>query len=751
MDLKIKEPGDKITIGLPRGLMNFYQLFPFWRTFFSDLNFNPVISDESDRKIITDSLETMVSETCLPVELIHGHVLNLASKNVDYIFLPFVVNAMGTNENPTNNCNCPWVQAHPYLLKAAFHSKEISNKFLMPTLHFRYFDRALKKELQQYFSEKFSLPKSTVIAAIDHANQVQKSFENKIKIKGSEAINKLDNKRWNVVILGRPYNTGDPSLNLRLVQKLQNMNVQAIPVDYLPLDDENIFDDYPGMYWPNGQRILKATKYIAKSKNIFAIYLSNFRCGPDSFLMHFVKKEMNGKPFMHLEVDEHSADAGMITRLEAFLDSLKGWNENQAIKDQISTVSSPVKNNNSNLDQRTIYFPYARDSVHVLSAATRSCGIPSEVLPMQNERDIELGRKYTNGQECFPFIATTGSFVRKLNEPGLDPKTVSFFMPDHNGPCRFGEYNKLHRIIFDKLGYNEAEIIHPSNEDAYASIAPGASLKWRTNCWKGIIASDLIRKMLEQTRPYEINEGVTNRVYSKYLQEIVHSVERNCRNLTKVLTNAANEFKAIPVEKLGTKPVVAVVGEIFMRDNPFCSNFLVERLEKLGVETLMAPFGEWVNYSTIRFIRDSRWKGNMKYLFKAKLQLFFQKTIEKKITNSIHDIYNLANEIEVEDMLENCDEFIHRDYDGDPPLAIGTAVLLAGKKISGVVNILPFTCLPGTINCTVSQNLRKKHHGLPWENFAYDGHENIGVDTRFEAFIHQVLEYHERQKQQFFN
>ena len=370
---------------------------------------------------------------------------------------------------------------------------------------------------------------------------------------------------------------------------------------------------------------------------------------------------------------------------------------------------------------------------------------------MQNEEDIEIGRKYTNGQECFPFICTTGSFVKKLNEPGIDPKKTSFFMPDHNGPCRFGEYNKLHRIIFDNLGYTDAEIIHPSNEDAYASIAPGASLKWRMNCWRGLVASDLIRKMLEQTRPYEINSGETNRVYERNLQEIIHSVENNCKNLIKTLTNAAKEFKAIPVKDQGSKPVVVVVGEIFMRDNPYCSNFLVDRLEKLGAETLMAPFAEWVNYSTIRFIRDSRWKGNMKNLFKAKLQLFFQKNIERKITGSIHEIFELANEVEVEDMLENCGEFIHRDYDGDPPLAIGSAVLLAEKKISGVVNILPFTCMPGTINCSVSHNLRKKNHGLPWENFSYDGHDNIGIDTRFEAFMHQVFEYYDRQKQQVLN
>lgn len=741
-----RENTGQISIGIPRALMNYYQLFPFWKTFFSELGFNMIISDESDKKIITNSLETMVSETCLPVELVHGHVLNLVEKNVDYIFLPFVVNALGDDCNPTNNCNCPWVQSHPYLVKAAFTDQKIRDKLLIPSLHFRYFERALKKELLQFFAGKFDLPKTQIISAIEKANQNQKLFEENIKMKGIEVLNRLNENNWNMVIIGRPYNTGDPFLNLRLIKKLQNMNVQAIPMDFLPLEEENIFEDYPGMYWPNGQKILQASRIIARKKNLFAIYLSNFRCGPDSFLLHFVKKEMKGKPFMHLEVDEHSADAGMITRIEAFLDSLKGWQIN-SIKDS-SVVESDIRpgNKKESIYERTLYLPYARDAVHFISAASRSCGIPSEVLPMADKEDVELGRKYTDGQECFPFICTLGSFLKKLKQPGIDPSKSSFFMPDHNGPCRFGEYNKLHRQVFDKLGYHDAKIVHPSNEDAYASIAPGHSAKWRKNAWQGIVSGDLLRKMQEQTRPYEIENGQTNIVYNKYLQKTIHAVENNCKGLTKTLEDAAKAFKAIPVENQGSKPVVAIVGEIFMRDNPYCSNFLVDRLEKLGAETVMAPFGEWINYSTIRFIRDSRWKGDIKNLLKAKLQLFLQKAIEKRITNSLGDIFHLASEVEVEEMLENCGEYIHKDYDGDPPLAIGSAVLLAEKHISGVVNILPFTCMPGTINCTVSNNLRKKHHGLPWENFAYDGTENIGLDTRFEAFMFQVKDYHQRQQ-----
>ncbi len=743
-----KPNSDKLSIGIPRGLMGFYQQFPFWRHFFEELGFQVIISDETNRKIITDSLETMVSETCLPVEVMHGHVINLLEKEVDYIFVPFVVNAKGDKNNPTNNCNCPWVQSHPFLLKTAFKDPSIREKLLIPTLHFRYFERVLKKELSEYFNKKFNLSKKIIAIAIEKAAKKQEEFEASLKYKGRKILENLSKTEFAFVLVGRPYNTSDSLLNLRIVKKLLNLNILTIPLDYLPLEEENIFTNYPSIYWPNGQRILAGAKYIARCKNLYAIYLGNFRCGPDSFLLHFFKDEMKGKPYLHLEVDEHSADAGMITRIEAFLDSLKGY---QGLKTQPSKFEtqqkSEIKVTSKRIQQRTIYFPYARDVVHILSAATRHCGIPSEVLPMQDEADIELGRKYTNGQECFPFICTTGSFLKKLAEPGIDPAEVSFFMPDHNGPCRFGLYNRLHRLIFDNLGYKDAEIIHPSNENSYASIAPGYSFKWRKAAWRGLVASDLIRKMLEQTRPYELIGGSSDSAYQKYLSLIIQAVEKGGKGLLQILENAALEFKKIQVDRSQRKPLVAIVGEIFMRDNPYCSNFLVKRLEALGAETLMAPMAEWINYSTIRYIRDSRWKGNIRDLYKAKIQLFFQKIIERRITNSISDLYHLANEIEVEEMLESCNEFIPKDYDGDPPLAVGSSNLLAGKQIDGVVNILPFTCLPGTINSTVSQDLRNKHNGLPWENFAYDGDDNIGLDTRFEAFMHQVYNYYSRKKE----
>ena len=737
-DYQEEAPDDRITVGIPRALMVFWQQFPFWRNYFKELDFRVVLSDPTDYQLTKKSLEIMVAETCFPVELIHGHVDNLLQKNVDFIFLPFIVNAKGTKTNPTNNPNCPWIQSYPFMLRSAFTDPKTKDKFLTPTLHFRYFGRVLNQEIASFMKEKFGIAKTKTIKAINIADLQQTAFENAIQSRGRIILENLPKDKKAMVILGRPYNTGDPALNLRLVEKLINLNTIPIPVDFLPLNQENIFDDYKMMYWPNGQKILCATRIIRKDDRMFGVFMGNFRCGPDSFLTHYVRDEMKGKPYLHIEVDEHSADAGLVTRLEAFLDSLDGY-----LKVSGSKPSEPkyIHNTEDKVTGRTLYIPYARDTVHALAASSRLCGIKAEVLPMPGAYEIEIARKQTNGQECFPFVATLGSFLKKLQEPGGDPSKMTFFMPDHNGPCRFGDYNKLHRIIFDRLGYFEAEILTPTNDNAYAEIAPGKSGKFRLNAWKGIVATDLLKKMVQEKRPYEKVPDSANKLYQFWLNKVIESIEGGSKTLPKTLESAGKEFSKLEVVTGKRKPVIAIVGETFMRDNPYCSAFLVEKLEALGAETIMAPFGEWLIYSSYRYFRDSLWKGDLKGLFKSKVQQWGQHYTGNKLKNAVKDFVEMETEIELEEMIKRSAPYIHKDYDGDPVAAFGSAGGLVQANISGIVYIMPFTCMPGTLVASVSNEFRKDHNNIPWENIAYDGQEDSNIDSRLQAFMHQCKSY----------
>jgi predicted nucleotide-binding protein (sugar kinase/HSP70/actin superfamily) len=248
-----KNYSNSTSIGIPRALMVFYQQFPFWKTFFEELGFTVVISKESDKSLLTKSIETINTETCLPVELMHGHVIDLIEKEVDYIFLPFIVNSKQKEGNNTSNCNCPWIQSYPFMIKAALRGKVDESKLLVPTLHFRFFERALLGEMSDYFNEKFGISKTKIRKAVLKADKVQTSFEKRLIDYGKEVLNSIPENCRPVVLLGRPYNSTDQHLNLGLVEKLINQKVMPIPLDMLDLSPYNIFANYRNMYWPNGQ------------------------------------------------------------------------------------------------------------------------------------------------------------------------------------------------------------------------------------------------------------------------------------------------------------------------------------------------------------------------------------------------------------------------------------------------------------------------------------------------------------------
>ena len=733
----VKSDG-KITIGIPRALMLYYQQFPFWKTFFENLGFSVLLSKETDKQIVAASLEAITTEVCLPVVLMHGHVIDLIEQGADHIFLPFIADAKKKAGNPTSNSNCPWIQSHTFMVKAALRSGYPVEKILSPVLHFRHYHTALRSELTGFMKEKFGISRLRVLNAIRSADQAQVQFESKVMEEGKRAMSEIPKGCIPVVLLGRPYNTGDPFLNLGLVEKLIKHDIMPIPLDFLELPVDEIFHHYRNMYWPNGQKILAASRLVARDEKLFAIYTGNFRCGPDSFLLHYVDEELKGKPCLHLEVDEHSADAGMITRIEAFVESLKGAALNRG---ETEKPFLPRRGPASPDKQRVLYFPYMNDSAHAIAAAARSCGIPSEVLPMQDEKDLEMGRLHTSSRECFPMICTTGSFLRKLKEPGVDPAHVSFFMPDHSGPCRFGQYNHLQRILFDKLGYEKAEIVCPSNESSYADIAGKHASRFRFNAWKGFVAVDFLRKLKQETRPYEMHQGDTDRVYNAGLRRIIRCLETGAHGLHRTLMEITEDFKELPVDKSVRKPMVAVIGEIFMRDNSFCNGGLISKLENLGVETIITPFSEWISYSTYRYKRDSLWKRDAKGYLKSQLQGIAQELSALQITRKIIHATDHTKNAHLKEILSLSSPYVHRDYDGDPPLAMGMSAFLYKQGIAGIAAILPFTCMPGTLIAAVSDSFRKDHDNVPWINVAYDGQDTVSLETRLQAFVHQVKEF----------
>jgi predicted CoA-substrate-specific enzyme activase len=433
-------------VGVPRALL-FHEMYPFWKTLLTGLGCEIILSDATNKSIIHEGAERSVAETCFPMKVALGHVLNLAEKKqIDYIWLPSIINLPRNGELNTDSFVCPYVQSLCYTCKSSVDFEACGIKVLQPSL---YLQKGIRRRVEglEETARELGKTKGELRQALEAAEQAQKDFEAARVKRGKEVLAGLEPGQRALVVVSRAYNGCDPGANLEIPRKLREMGELVIPMDFLPLDEVELPKDWFNMYWRYGQKILSAAEMISKDDRLQAVYITNFGCGPDSFISRFFGERLGSKPFLQIEVDEHSADAGMITRCEAFLDSLDSTKGRQHAPGRSFKAFSIDTDN-----KRTVLIPSMSHHAHALAAAFESCGMPAEVLPEADEETLYWGRKYTTGKECFPCIVTTGDMVKYMKHRPEERDKVAFFMGGSGGPCRFGQYNALQRMVLDDIG-----------------------------------------------------------------------------------------------------------------------------------------------------------------------------------------------------------------------------------------------------------------------------------------------------------
>jgi predicted nucleotide-binding protein (sugar kinase/HSP70/actin superfamily) len=313
--------GQPLKIGIPRAMF-FYDRFPFWNRYLTELGFGVVLSEPTDGKIAAQGAELAVAQPCFPVQLAHGHVKAVLDAGADYALVP---NAMD-EEAPDSQGNCPaylcpWNQTLPFVVRSAPGLERQQSRILAPTVHFRLHGR-VKKEMAAAFAP-LGVSRRSSDKAVDAAFEAQAVFRRRLVDAGSEALDTLmSTGAPAVVIVGRPYNIYDRNGNCDLLSKLRNTyGVNVLPYDFLPVDNVDVSDVNANMYWNSGRRILAAGRLSSGSSPAMnIIYITNFKCGPDSFLKYFLHQAA-GAPYLTLQFDGHGNDAGYMTRCEAYLDS----------------------------------------------------------------------------------------------------------------------------------------------------------------------------------------------------------------------------------------------------------------------------------------------------------------------------------------------------------------------------------------------------------------------------------------------
>ncbi|PJA28064.1 MAG: CoA activase [candidate division Zixibacteria bacterium CG_4_9_14_3_um_filter_46_8] len=721
-------------IAIPLALSN-WELYPFWAKFFAELGHKVVVSGKTNRNIIHQGCDLVASETCFPVKVAHGHITAIDSEKCDFIFLPSMITMPGiTDDKSSKRYTCPYVQSLPYIFKAAVHGidSNLRQKIISPDIEFHLGEKIVAKRLYP-LGKRLGNTNRQVKIAVEKALNSYISYRNLLEEEGRKFLNNLPQGRKALVIVGRPYNVCDYGANMELPDKIRQLGVPFIPMDFLPPGAENDAD--PGMYWNYGQKIIAAAQFIKSHPQLYAVYLTNFGCGPDSFITHQFRTIMDDKPYLQLEIDEHSADAGFITRIEAFLDRLKNPAESALIKKNANSETR------ADFSKSKIYIPNMCDHAHALAAVFRYCGLEAEVLPQPDDESLNDGRRFTSGRECFPAILTTGDLVRLVKRKDFDRSRAAFFMPTANGPCRFGQYHTLHRKVLDELGFGDVPVYSPSSSDSYSKFVAGEG-NFRKMAWIALVATDILIKMLHHSRPYEIKEGSAQAVYTQGMDELCESIEAG-KDALLALEKAASGFVGIR-DGSQRRPLVGVVGEIYIRNNIFSNSNLIMKLEKLGCETYLATFGEWVLYTTFMYGLSSRYAHDLRGMLKSKLQEYLQYSQEHQLSKVLELFPDILSEKPVDRILELGEEYLSVNVGGESILSVGKGLDLIQSGAAGVINTLPFTCMPGNVVTALSKSIREDYPGFPWLNLSYEGLEDTGESIRLEAFVHQVREYHHR-------
>jgi len=716
-------------MGIPRALYNF-ELFPLWESFFTELNYEVVLSDKTNDKIVHQGVESVSTDLCFPMKIAHGHILNLLEKKVDYLFLPGLIDFEEKQKGFKRSYNCPWSQALPYFANSSIDFRKYPDtKVIEPRLSLR---ENLEKALMKIGKELNENP-FKVKEAIKLAKKTQSNFYNNLRKKGKEVLGKSKGEIA-FVIVSRPYNCNDPGLNLDLTKKIRDLGITPIPMDFLDLDISSTSNDYPNVYWYQGQKILSSARKIEQTDNLYPIYLTNFACGPDSFISKYFDEEME-RPYLELQIDEHSAEAGVITRLEAFLDSIRN---REILKGEILKKKAPevLIGKIPPRDERKIYIPYMDDHSYALEAAFQFLGRKAEVMKASDSETLQEGQKFTTGRECYPCILTTGDIIKVIKNDNFQPEKSAFFMGAAQGPCRFGQYCAFQKQILKRIGHSEIPVISLDSENSYG----GYGVRFTKLAWEGIVAIDILRKIQKLIRVEEIEKGETNRVYLKYRDEVRRAIKEG-GNVAKVMKEAAVAFKKIEREKKDS-PAITVVGEIYVRHNPFANEFVIDELEKLGVKVELASMREWFMY-TNEIFRGVSLKENKRWEFiKNRVRNLFQEYMEERLVSPFKDLIKGFEEPDIKEILSLGDKYLDRSLRGEAILTIGKTLHSIKRGRDGVVNVMPFTCMPGNITMGIVEQIKKDYPDFPILNLSFDGSRQANYLNKLRTFVYQVENYY---------
>ncbi len=650
-----EEEAIRPAVGLPRAL-NMYENYPFWFTFFNELGFQVVLSDQSDKKTYEAGIESMPSESvCYPAKLAHGHIMDLINKHVDFIFMPCIRYERIEDEGATNHYNCPIVASYPEVLR--LNIDEIGPQGTMPFLNpFVPYDDpdALSRRLYEEISEGYfgahAQAKGTpptlaeIVHAVKRAWEEDERFKHDIRDKGEETLAWMNlTGVHGIVLAGRPYHQ-DMEINHAIPELLTSFGLAVLTEDSVshlikPERPLRAVDQ-----WMYHSRLYAAAKLVTRMPNLDLIQLNSFGCGLDAVTTDQVQEilEPAGKVYTVLKIDEvsnlgaarirvrsllaalsaqgpiHAPDAEAVAALADIMKDADQWERGEELSHgngksaldifagrtgvQLSEGEStafpkPQYTEQMKRDNYTILTPQmAPIHFELIAQIFRDNGYNLELLPAVDQGAVEAGLKYVNNDICYPSILVTGQIMEAVLSGRYDMDRTAVIITQTGGGCRATNYIGLIRKALKDAGYPHVPVISLSSSGHLGEENPGfaATPKMLYRAIMGILMGDLLMTCLYRTRPYEETPGSAQALFDYWMETIKKALKNMSRRTFRRLgKQIVHDFDTLPLVDDRSKPRVGVVGEILVKFHPTANNQVIDVIESEGCEAVVPGLAEF--------------------------------------------------------------------------------------------------------------------------------------------------------------
>ncbi len=715
-DLGIKQRG---TIGFNRSfLINSY--YPLYSNFFAALGYAVILPPEPSQ----EGIDQRNAPFCYPVELAHGFFYSLIKpeRSLDYIFLPhFKAVPGGIKSDPNAQSQvCPLVQGETFYLQTTFRKQlakctQKGTKLLTPLIDLTQ-GIADAREPLIASALQMGIKRKAAEAAFENALQKQIDCMAEMQAIGQMAMAELeaDPQKFAVVIFSRPYNGYADEAHMGIPHKFASRGILVMPLDFLDFAKER---SKRHMYWGMGKLMMKAGRLVKRHPQLFGTYITNFSCGPDSFVVGYFREIMGRKPSLTLELDSHTADAGLETRVEAFLDIVQAYRQLLSQKKIIQPHKTfqPAKIANQNgavnvltssgdalamRDPRvTLLLPsMGRLSSEAFAAVFKGAGFNAKAHRPSDEAVLKLGRANTSCKECLPLILTTGTLLNYVNNGKRDDEVVVYFFATGSGPCRFGQYSVFMEDLIKRLEIPDVALFTLSSEDGYV----GMDKDFETRAWWAVVVADVMEDIRSMILVNAVEQQKALKIFEDEWQAILAALQKGGFSILEAqLGRTARHLRPIPMKQSPeTVPAITLSGEIFVRRDALSRQYITERLAEKGFATTCSPVAEWVLYCNY-MVDQGLSPDSMTMLEKLKFKIRnkFQARYERRIKSALSASGLVhAEPVDIEAFVNNASAYISKNLPGEAVLTVGGSLAEIVSYSCGVIAIGPFGCMPNRLS-----------------------------------------------------